>query len=221
MPKSMHRSRTRLRWTVAAVLVALGPHMQGCRTLLDPFGQAPSPVAGRVVGAAPEAEALVVYLEPLDARDRREPDVPPVVARIRAGAFSSQVTVIAAGQAVEFAVEDEIRHQLFSYDEHNAFDLGTSDGQQSSRVVFEHPGPLRFYCSLHPAEGGHIFVTPGPHFAHAGKDGHFAIASVPPGPYRLKTWSARTLPTDTAIVVPLAPAERLEVTPRPLTEAGE
>jgi plastocyanin len=220
MSKSMHRSRTRLQWTVAVLMVALG-HLQGCRSLVDPFAPAPSSVEGRVVGDASGAEAVIVYLESLDGLDRNQSESPPVVAPLRAGAFSPQVIVIATGQAVEFAIEDEIRHQLFSYDEDNAFELGTGDRGQSPRVVFEHPGELRFYCSLHPGEGGRIFVTPGRHVAQAGEDGHFTIADVPAGPYRLKTWSAQTLPTDRAIVVPLADTETLEIAPSLLPEDGE
>jgi len=154
----------------------------------------------------PTDTSVVVYLDPLE-EPRTEAPQPSIVAPVRTGVYSAHVLAAARHQPVEFVVEDKILHKLFSYDEENAFELETSDGAQPSRVVFERPGLVHFYCSLHPAEGGRILVTPGPHFAYAGEGGRFRIANVPAGPYRLKTWSARTLPTERVVRLPLEEEE--------------
>ena len=130
------------------------------------------------------------------------------------------MSAVTAGHALEFFTEGQILHQLFSYDENNAFEIETRGGEVSSSVVFEHPGVVHFYCSLHPAEGGRIFVAPEPHFTQALPDGRFQIANVPAGSYRLKTWGPRTAPTERTIVVPLDRSDTLSITLEPTAGAS-
>jgi plastocyanin len=116
-----------------------------------------------------------------------------VAIRRRDQRFSPSFVVVTAGQSVRFNNEDEIYHRIFSYSESNRFDLGILRRGSSKTVTLEHPGAVRFYCSLHPGERGTIFVAPSPYFDTIYPPDTYEIRGVPPGRYRLRTWT-ETMP---------------------------
>lgn len=176
----------------AVCLVLLGSVLQlsGCSSLFSiPDGPADSIVAGTLVGSAGEPLAgAIVFLEPLEASDGAASPPEPATLQIREGEFRDDIAVVVAGQPIEFSSEGDLLHRFFSYNEPNAFELGPQDRS----VVLSRPGAVHFYCSLHPAEGGTVFVAPSPHFGVADADGRFQIRSVPPGRYRLETFRSGT-----------------------------
>jgi hypothetical protein len=56
-------------------------------------------------------------------------------------------------------------------------------------VVFEQPGLVRFNCSLHSWESGAIYVAPSHYFDTVQPDGEYELNDLPPGDYRVATWS--------------------------------
>jgi plastocyanin len=137
---------------------------------------------------------MVVYLERLDGRGQGWTPNQVAMVRQRSDNSFTPFLVVTVGQTVQFPKKDEIYHRIFSYSQHNAFDLGVIRQGGSKAITFEHPGVVRFYCSLHPWEGGIIFVAPSPYFDILELPGTYEIQHVPPGRYRLRTWS-ETLPS--------------------------
>ena len=144
---------------------------------------------------------VMVYPEPLDAPPPRPPATPRPTVHQRDARFAPRFLAVAAGQTVDMPNDDAIYHNVFSYSKPNEFDLGLYPGGQSRAVSLHHPGMVKLYCSIHESMTGTIFVAPSPWFATLGADGHFAIPGVPPGRYRLATWSERLPSTRREITV--------------------
>ncbi|MEZ4330445.1 MAG: hypothetical protein R3F35_01730 [Myxococcota bacterium] len=155
-------------------------------------------LAGRVVISIDglrlsDAGAIVVFLAPLDP-DRTEAtgrDLPTAVVRQNRARFDPPFLVVARGQRVEMPNDDVIFHNVFSYSEPNAFDLGTYPAGQSRALRFEHAGLVRIYCSIHESMDGLIFVAPTRLFARPEADGTWAIGGVAAGRYAVHVWSER------------------------------
>jgi plastocyanin len=155
-------------------------------------------LAGRVVIAIEglrlsDAGAIVVFLEPLQP-DRPEAsgrDLPTAVIRQNRARFDPPFLVVARGQRIEMPNDDVIFHNVFSYSEPNAFDLGIYPAGQSRSLRFEHAGLIRIYCSIHEAMDGLIFVAPSRLFTRPGADGTWEIGDLGAGRYALHVWSER------------------------------
>jgi plastocyanin len=187
---------------VLALSIVAAGMQSGCRSPL-PEPAVPPPtgaVHARLAATSPDAAsgALLVYLEPLDAGTASPtPIVPASAAPAPAapatiwpkdGAFSPALLVVAQGQKLRFAGDAKLVHRIFSYAEHSAFERELPANGAAEPLAFDHPGEVPYYCSLHPAERGTIFVVPSRWFATADSEGEIRIAQVPPGRYRLHVW---------------------------------
>jgi plastocyanin len=147
-------------------------------------------ISGRISAAAGELPETIIFLEPVDAAARF--GVPSEAAMIsqKGARFTPSLLVISVGQAVEFHNDEDrpIEHNVFSRSSSREFDLGLYPPPQVRRVVFDRPGAVRLYCSIHRYMEGVIYVCPTPLFAMVGADGNFTIDGVPPGTWRLRTW---------------------------------
>jgi plastocyanin len=158
--------------------------------LAQPTG--PGDIRGRLLAVPPrpgEPTSVVIYADPIDASGKAK--IPPRAATIRriGESFSPSFAVVSIDQTIHFRDDGDLFHRIFSYSEPNAFDLGVVGGGESKSVVFHHPGLVRFYCSLHGWESGVIFVAPSPYFDTVRPSGEYELVDVPPGRYRLETWS--------------------------------
>ncbi len=158
----------------------------------EPAGGVRGRVSLAIEGATlADAGPIVAYLERLTgARALAGPDGVPRV-RQRNARFAPGFLAIAVGQTVEMRNDDAIYHNVFSYSKPNEFDLGLYRAGESRSVTFDHPGPVRYYCSIHESMNGTLFVAPTPHFATVSPAGAFEIRNVPEGRYRLRTWCER------------------------------
>lgn len=192
MPPAPAAARPRRLHLLALVLAAAasaspaGPASRGARVA----GVVRLAVEGAHIA---DAGPVVVYLEPRSGRSA-PPGGPAPKVHQRDARFSPGFLVVAAGQRVEMPNDDRIFHNVFSYSEPNAFDLGLYPTGESRSVVLRHPGVVRIYCSIHESMNGIIFVAPSPHFARAGPDGRFEIGGVPAGGWLLHVWSERLPP---------------------------
>jgi plastocyanin len=152
-----------------------------------------------------DAGPIVVFLE--GAGGRIPYEVPRRAARVQQkdAKFSPSFVVIAAGQRVEMPNDDIIFHNVFSYSRPNDFDLGLYPKGASRSVTLRHPGVVRFYCSIHESMSGIIFVAPSPYYAVVRASGAFGMEGVPPGRYRIRTWSEK-LP-EASRTIEVAPGE--------------
>lgn len=184
-----------------AVLISAAACASGCAALqssmLEP---ATGTIRGRVlVGetkpARGEQPGVVVYLEPMEADPA---PTQPGIATIRQAEDGSwpPLAAVAQGDQVSFVSHQPVRHRFFSSSAPNDFEL--DPGEQ---VQLQHPGELRFYCSLHPWESGVIFVTPSPWFATSRASDHYEISDVPRGRYHLRAWYGADTELDRLVVV--------------------
>ena len=179
-------------------------------------------VLGRVTLSLPGTKLaqllpLVVYLDAVEGK--LDYPVPRAVPKIlqRNARFSPAFRIVAAGQTVEMRNDDAIYHNVFSYSRPNDFDLGIYPAGQTRLVTFAYPGVVRTYCSIHESMNGTIFVAPTPYYDVVRPSGAFAIRDVPPGRYRLKTWSRRLPETSREITLAAGTTLSLEI---PLAAAG-
>ncbi len=179
----------------------------------EPGGD-PGAIRGRVTLAVEgvrlaDLGPVIVYLDALPGQTPSErPRAVPTVSQ-RNAQFSPTFLAVAAGDSVSMPNNDAIYHNVFSYSKPNQFDLGLYPGGESRSVLFAHPGVVKIYCSIHESMSGTIFVAPSPWFERVGPDGTFALAGVPPGSYRLRTWSEK-LP-ESSRSVRIAPGATLSV----------
>jgi len=197
--------RGRLVWSALIVLLALPALARADEAR----------VHGRVELSMPglsleQVGPVVIFLERLDAEPSDAETAPATVAQINAR-FEPSFLIVERGQPVEMPNQDSIYHNVFSFSRPNDFDLGLYPAGASRRVVFEHPGVVKAYCSIHENMNATIFVAPGKHVMLLGADGAFDFAGVAPGRYRLATWCERLPGTSREITIDGASDLELEI----------
>ena len=159
-----------------------------------PTTQPAASVSGKVVAATeiPSIE-MVVYLAPGDGTTAPPPSTTPVKVTQRGAKFSPALTIITVGQRVDFVNDEErlIEHNVFSNAPPKRFDLGMYPPGQSRSVIFDTPGAVLLYCSIHRYMDGVVFVAPSALFSRVAPDGSYRIDDVPAGKWVLTTWQRR------------------------------
>jgi plastocyanin len=115
--------------------------------------------------------------------------------------FVPRLVAVTRGSTVEFPNADPYFHNVFSLSRGATFDLGRYPRGESRSRTFSHPGLIKVYCHLHSQMSASIMVFEHPHFAIPETDGHFALADVPVGEYRLSAWHERIGESAKSIVV--------------------
>ncbi len=143
---------------------------------------------------------FVVYLDgPVGANSIRpsSPPIKPVGKVLQKGAvFSPHVLPVQVGTTVEWPNFDDIFHNVFSYSDAKPFDLGLYKHPELKSVVFDHPGRVDVFCSIHKSMNCIVLVLETPFFATVDERGRFEISGIPAGGYRFKAWHER-LPAQT------------------------
>jgi plastocyanin len=159
-----------------------------------PTGAPAGSVAGTITAASdvPMTE-MVVFLESPDPSRPMPPPPPAVTVSQKNAQFDPPLLVVTAGQAVEFPNDEDrpIEHNVFSNSAAKRFDLGLYPPGESKSVVFDEPGAVYLYCSIHRYMDGVIFVAPTPYTSRVGNDGTYRIEHVPSGEWVVKTWQRR------------------------------
>src|SRR6202007_1386241 len=92
---------------------------------------------------------------------------------------------------------------VFSMSEAAQFDLGLYKGSPpEKRVIFDKPGRVDVYCSIHANMHCIILVLKNPYFASTDENGNYKIPGVPPGVYKLNAWHDRLPEAGKEITVP-------------------
>jgi plastocyanin len=146
----------------------------------------------RADGDVPLSE-MVVYLESPDPQRKVPQDTSTVKVSQKGAQFDPKLVVISVGQTVDFLNDEDrlIEHNVFSNSPAKRFDLGLYGPGQSKKLLFDKPGPIFLYCSIHRYMDGVVFVAPTPFFSRVEKNGTYAIENVPPGEWLVKTWQRR------------------------------
>lgn len=166
---------SRLQVLAASLLLAPAVHAAGVQvTVQDGSGK-------------PLADA-VVFLESPAARQSAQPMAGMEVAQA-AKQFVPQVTVVTVGTSVAFPNRDTVRHHVYSFSPAKTFELKLYTGTQASPVLFDKPGVVVLGCNIHDQMAAWVLVVQTPYFARTDARGVASMATVPPGNYRLRTWS--------------------------------
>lgn len=127
--------------------------------------------------------------------------------------FSPHILPVMVGTKVEWPNNDDIYHNVFSMSDNKSFDLGLYKGNPPDKcVVFDKPGRVDVFCSIHANMHCVVLVLPNPYFAATDANGDYKISNVPPGTYRLKAWSERVPAEAREIVVPTNGTVRADFT---------
>jgi len=151
-------------------------------------------VQGKVTspGEVPLA-AMVVYLEsPAPRSDFVLPSEHVPVSQ-KGAKFSPAIVIVCVGQTVDFLNDEDrpIEHNVFSNSPIKPFDLGLYRPGESRQVLFDKPGAVFLYCSIHRHMDGVVFVSPSPFTSRVDPEGHYEIKGVPAGDWVVKTWQRR------------------------------
>jgi len=153
-----------------------------------------------------EMRDFVVYLEGAVGTNAEPPSKPVQVITKRVlqhGAmFAPHVLPVMVGTTVEWPNNDDILHNVFSFSEAKQFDLGLYKSPQVGRVVFDKPGRVDVFCSIHSRMNCIVLVLENPYFAATSDRGSYTIANVPAGTYKLKAWHERLPSRVQEVIVP-------------------
>ncbi|MEM9158317.1 MAG: hypothetical protein AAGB46_04650 [Verrucomicrobiota bacterium] len=138
---------------------------------------------------------FIISVEDIEKPYLGEGPRPQAIISQKNGSFSPRILAVVAGTEVSWPNRDSIYHNVFSISEVEPFDLGYYKGDdEAKRIVFEKPGRIDVFCSIHAEMNCVVMVLPNPWFAKADKNGRFKIEGLPAGEYRLKAWHERLPP---------------------------
>jgi plastocyanin len=178
----------------AAALCSAPAAAQQRQATTGPATRPASTIGGTVTapGDVPLSE-MVVYLESPDPS--RPMPAPAAAAKVsqKGAKFDPPLVIVTVGQTVDFPNDEDrpIEHNVFSNSQAKRFDLGLYPPGQSKSIVFDQPGAVFLYCSIHRYMDGVIFVSPTPYTDRPKDDGSYIIENVPPGEWVVKTWQRR------------------------------
>ena len=173
-----------------------------------PSGAYPSRRVTRPAQRASEIANVVVFVK--DAT--RAATLPSMRAQMRQEdeGFVPRLVAITRGSTVEFPNADPFFHNVFSLSRGATFDLGRYPRGESRSRSFTRPGLVKVYCHLHSQMSASIMIFDHPHFTIPESDGHFTLADVPAGEYRLSAWHERIGESSKSIVVEAGRTVRIE-----------
>jgi len=148
-------------------------------------------------------ENAVVYLEGIETPAPQE----PALMDQQKKTFVPRLLPVVKGQEVQFLNSDKVRHNIFSPDGEESFDLGRFPKGETASVTLVELGPHKVYCDIHQKMVADVFVLPNQYFSVTDKEGQFVIKDVPDGEYTIKVWHILNGADEKTIRVSNAPLE--------------
>ncbi len=187
--------------TITGIVTAHGPNTPTPAGGGDAYGSMRYKFAERI--DYDHLKDFVVYVDDDLKATGQATDAKPTVVMQRNVSFEPHVLPVLVGTKVTWPNRDQIYHNVFSISEIKAFDLGLhTDKDAPAEVLFDTPGRVDVFCSIHVAMHCIILVLPSPYFAKVDARGRYSLTGVPPGPCHLKAWHDRLPPQSSTIVVP-------------------
>lgn len=103
-------------------------------------------------------------------------------------AFSPYLSVIQAGQPIEFTNNDDITHHVFSASRDQNFAFKIRKGQTNNSIEFLQPAEISMGCNIHDWMSGHLLVVDTPHFSLTDERGLSKIEIPELGEASLRIW---------------------------------
>src|SRR5579871_1003470 len=148
---------------------------------------------------------FIMYVDQPLAEKPVPPSTPLQLVVQKNASFSPHVLPLLVGTKVEWPNRDEIYHNAFSVSEPKPFDLGMySNKDPVKSLVFDKPGRIDVFCSIHKDMHCIILVLENPYFAATDARNHFQIPNVPAGTYKLRAWHERMPGQVKDVTVPAA-----------------
>lgn len=102
--------------------------------------------------------------------------------------FIPRLLPVVSGQEIIFPNSDQVRHNVFSPDHNEPFDLGRYPKGESKTVILKRVGRHKIYCNIHQNMVSDIYVVPGKYFSLTDEKGNFSIKNVPNGKLKISVW---------------------------------
>lgn len=159
---------------------------------------APGPAGSPALSGAVEDDLVVVWIDgpPRGALPKTKPSMSQRGLR-----FAPAFQVVVAGQTVAMPNDDDVAHNVFSYSPSQRFNLGLYPKGESKDVVFDYPGVVDIYCSIHRAMKAKILVVPNEYYVLGRIGEQLTLHNVPPGSWKLKVWHRQFGIQETKVVV--------------------
>jgi plastocyanin len=158
---------------------------------------------------------FVVYIDQPLAEKPVPPANPVQLVVQKNASFSPHLLPLLVGTTVEWPNRDEIYHNAFSISDAKQFDLGMYKDQDQVKpphLVFDKPGRIDVFCSIHKDMHCVILVLENPYFASTDAKGHYQIVNVPAGTYKLRAWHERMPSLVKEVIVPAEGEIRIDFT---------
>jgi plastocyanin len=188
--------------TISGTVAAKGPSVPGPSTE-GAYASHRYSLAERIDYA--HLQDFVVYIDQAVSGEEASPEKATVVQHLVS--FEPHVLPIVVGTTVSWPNRDTIFHNVFSMSEIKPFDLGFYLQDQVPKILFDTPGRVDVYCSIHAKMHCIILVLPSRYFAKSDANGHYVIRHVPPGTYRVTAWQERMPPASAKGVIVAADGE--------------
>ena len=167
-----------------ALLAFMGSPMAG---QAGRAAQKGSTIVGKVQVGPTGLGSSVVYLE--GVKGKFDPPTRPVVIDQQDKVFIPHVVAVMKGGTAEFRNSDDFLHNTFSQSKSKTFDLHQPAKGSRSLLKTDEPGVIEVRCHIHGSMQAWIVVADNPFFAITDQKGLFRIVGVPPGAYKIKSWS--------------------------------
>ena len=154
---------------------------------LNSAGSRAENIVGKVqVGGAGHG-AAVVCLE--GVKGKFDAPTKPIVIDQQDKVFVPHVVAVMKGGTVEFRNSDDFLHNTYSQSKSKSFDLHQPVKGSRSLLKTDETGVIEVRCHIHGNMQAWIVVVDNPYFAVTDSKGIFHINGVPPGTYKIKSWT--------------------------------
>lgn len=93
------------------------------------------------------------------AQNLVKPSAEPVIIDQVDRAFVPHISLITAGQRVDFPNSDNIRHHVYSFSESNPFEIKLYRNRPVEPILFANAGIVALGCNIHDQMIGYIYVA--------------------------------------------------------------